>query len=118
MVILNMSHISRTFEQPVQFLFFNIAWTFIVSLVTGNVSQVDRVWTFLPTLYTAYFTFYPLLDWADPAIKSGGVRPRVVLMLVLQVCVDNALHFHSPLNKMVDALDDAPELQHVAAWSL
>ncbi|KAF8512239.1 DUF1295-domain-containing protein [Gautieria morchelliformis] len=79
-----MAHIPATFVQPVQFLAFNIAWTYLASVVTGNVSQVDRVWTFLPTLYTAYFAFYPLLDWADPSIKSRGVNPRVMLMLALQ----------------------------------
>lgn len=32
---------------PVYFCLFNMAWTWIASLATGNVSQVDRVWTFL-----------------------------------------------------------------------
>lgn len=81
-----MTEIPPAFVQPFQFLVFNIAWTYIASVITGNVSQVDRVWTFLPTLYTAYFAAYPLLDWADPSIKAHGVHPRVVLMLALQVC--------------------------------
>ena len=81
-----MAHIPPAFVQPVQFLVFNIVWTYIASVLTGNASQVDRVWTFLPTLYTAYFTFYPLLDGVDPAIKSHGVHPRALIMLSLQVC--------------------------------
>ncbi|KAF8591117.1 DUF1295-domain-containing protein [Ramaria rubella] len=79
------SHIPSTFVQPVKFLLFNITWTYVASVVTNNVSQVDRVWTFLPTLYTAYFAFYPLLSWADPTIKSNGVSPRAMLMLALQI---------------------------------
>ncbi|KAF8525839.1 DUF1295-domain-containing protein [Hysterangium stoloniferum] len=78
-------HIPPAFVQPVQFCLFNIAWTWIASLLTGNVSQVDRIWTFLPAVYTAYYAVYPLLDWADPAIKQQGVSERTVLMLILQV---------------------------------
>lgn len=81
-----MARIPPPLVQPVQFMVFNILWTYIASIVTGNVSQVDRVWTFLPTLYTAYYAFYPLLDGADPSIKSHGVSPRTLLMLALQVC--------------------------------
>jgi steroid 5-alpha reductase family enzyme len=88
-----MADIPAAFVQPVQFMVFNIAWTYLASVVTGNVSQVDRVWTFLPTVYTAYFAFYPLLDWADPSIKSRGVNPRVMLMLGLQVCSHITLKF-------------------------
>lgn len=81
-----MPHIPPTFDQPVKFCLFNIAWTYIASLITGNCSQVDRIWTFLPTLYTAYYAAYPLLDWADPAMKQRGASPRAVLMFILQVC--------------------------------
>ncbi|KIJ52612.1 hypothetical protein M422DRAFT_223234 [Sphaerobolus stellatus SS14] len=79
-----MEHIPATLQQPVKFCLFNIAWTYIASVITGNCSQVDRVWTFLPTLYTAYFAAYPLFDWAEPSIKARGVSPRAVLMLALQ----------------------------------
>lgn len=80
-----MHHISPEFSVPVKFCLFNIAWTWIASVLTGNVSQVDRVWTFLPTVYTAYFAIYPLLHWADAAIKSQGVSQRAILVLVLEV---------------------------------
>jgi hypothetical protein len=53
--------------------------------ITGNVSQVDRVWTFLPPIYAAFFAFYPLMSFAPDFIKAQGVNPRNVLMFVLQV---------------------------------
>ncbi|KAI0648906.1 DUF1295-domain-containing protein [Trametes meyenii] len=52
--------IPPTFQWPVKFAFYNALAAWILSLVTGNVSQVDRVWTFLPTIYTAYFALLPL----------------------------------------------------------
>ncbi|GJJ08293.1 hypothetical protein Clacol_002504 [Clathrus columnatus] len=80
-----MQHISPEFSVPIKFCLFNIAWTWIASVITRNVSQVDRVWTFLPTIYTAYYAIYPLLPFADPGIKSLGVSPRAGLMLLLQI---------------------------------
>lgn len=32
--------------------------TFILSTITGNWSQVDRLWTLLPAIYIAHFTYY------------------------------------------------------------
>lgn len=116
-----MTHIPPAFVQPVQFLIFNILWTYIASVVTGNVSQVDRVWTFLPTLYTAYFAFYPLLDGADPSIKSRGVSPRVLLMLALQVYHHKRryrLITDGTIYGMPGYLDGPLELQHLETWSL
>lgn len=73
--------------------------TYALSIITGNVSQVDRLWTFLPTLYTAYWALLPL--W--PTIDNRGWRllvpyvpeestyfardfsPRALLMLGLTV---------------------------------
>jgi len=66
-------------------------------LITGNVSQVDRVWTFLPTIYTAYFALLPLwprtpalflFPYAPESIGSsiaGTFSPRALLMLALVV---------------------------------
>ncbi|KAF5342103.1 hypothetical protein D9611_001596 [Ephemerocybe angulata] len=53
-------HVPPSLVWPAQFCAFTIAATFIVSVITGNVSQVDRLWTFLPTIYTAYYAFLPL----------------------------------------------------------
>lgn len=79
--------IDSTLAGPVKFCLFNIAWTFLAGELTGNVSQVDRVWTFLPVLYTAYWGVYlPLYgngenDW----VREQGFTGRGVLMVVLQV---------------------------------
>ncbi|KAG8737684.1 hypothetical protein FRC10_007938 [Ceratobasidium sp. 414] len=78
--------IDPTFSAPVKFCIFNIAWTFLAGEITGNVSQVDRVWTFLPVFYSAYWSLYlPLYGNEDNQwVKEQGVTGRGVLMLALQ----------------------------------
>ncbi|KAI0749871.1 DUF1295-domain-containing protein [Daedaleopsis nitida] len=58
--------IPPTFQWPVKFCIFNTVTAFVLGLVTGNVSQVDRVWTFLPTMYTAYYALLPLWPTESP----------------------------------------------------
>lgn len=82
-------------DWPAQFCLFLTGATWIASLVTNNVSQVDRLWTFLPTIYTAYYAFLPTLPpaqtlWVMPyAPKALGwsvlkdYSPRAVLMFGL-----------------------------------
>ncbi|KAI0261534.1 hypothetical protein BC834DRAFT_895764 [Gloeopeniophorella convolvens] len=73
--------------------------TYALSLLTGNVSQVDRLWTFLPTLYTAYWALLPLWPrggasgWtflaphvpAEAHALAQEYSPRALLMLALTV---------------------------------
>ncbi|TFK27149.1 integral membrane protein [Coprinopsis marcescibilis] len=84
--------ISPTLDWPAQFCVFSMTVTWVASLVTGNVSQVDRLWTFLPTIYAAYYAFLPLLPNEQPfllfpyAPKEFGwatatsYSPRALLM--------------------------------------
>lgn len=90
-----MSFAVAAFQWPLQFCAFVTGATYIASLITVNVSQVDRLWTFLPTIYTAYFALLPI--W--PASKqpfllcpyvpdqlrfsAQNFSPRAVLMLCL-----------------------------------
>lgn len=48
------------------------AWCWIASVVTGNYSQVDRLWSILPVLYTLHF-----------AVHGGLTDARLVLMTTL-----------------------------------
>ncbi|KAI0312055.1 DUF1295-domain-containing protein [Amylostereum chailletii] len=74
--------------------------TYVLSVITGNVSQVDRLWTFLPTIYTAYWALLPLWPrkndagwrYLSPFVPEGGrpdvmdqFNPRALLMLGLTV---------------------------------
>ncbi|KAG8918532.1 hypothetical protein FRC00_012377, partial [Tulasnella sp. 408] len=68
-------------EGPIDFVILESIVTFLAGEITGNSSHVDRVWTFLPPLYTAYFTFLPLFSWAPPDLKASGVSNRALLML-------------------------------------
>jgi len=69
--------------------------TWVLSLVTSNVSQVDRLWTFLPTIYTAYYALlplwpntqrYPLVPYAPKNLGWATVKdfsPRALLIFGL-----------------------------------
>jgi steroid 5-alpha reductase family enzyme len=93
------SGIPPTFKYPLKFCLATTATVYVLSLVTGNVSQVDRVWTFLPTIYTAYFALLPLWPrgavlplWPYtpidvPSYMRDEYSPRALLMLSLVVSV-------------------------------
>ncbi|KAG6862015.1 hypothetical protein C0995_008202 [Termitomyces sp. Mi166 len=83
------------YHWPVSFCSVVTVVVWIASLITSNVSQVDRLWTFLPFIYTAYYALLPLwpqepsfflcpytpksLGWAT----ARDFSPRAVLMLGL-----------------------------------
>ncbi|KAG7451024.1 DUF1295-domain-containing protein [Guyanagaster necrorhizus] len=85
------------FAWPLQFCAFVAAATYIASIVTANVSQVDRLWTFLPPLYSAYFALLPLWPKSvqpfplcpyvprELVAVASDYSPRAVLMLALEV---------------------------------
>jgi hypothetical protein len=71
---------------------------YIDSFATGNVSQVGRIWTLMPTLYTAYWALLPVWPhgnsgWAyiGPYVPEGAAHftrdfsPRALLILGLTV---------------------------------
>lgn len=53
-------------DWPAQLCLLSTGVAWVASLITSNVSQVDRLWTFLPTIYTAYYTFLPALTNSQP----------------------------------------------------
>ncbi|OAX40199.1 DUF1295-domain-containing protein [Rhizopogon vinicolor AM-OR11-026] len=61
-----LAHRAPIFVWPVKFCVATTAVTYVLSILTGNVSQVDRVWTFLPTIYTVYYALLPLWPTAAP----------------------------------------------------
>ncbi|KAI5474575.1 integral membrane protein, DUF1295 family protein [Pseudohyphozyma bogoriensis] len=54
------------------------ALVWVLSEITGNCSQVDRLWTFLPLIYGAHYTFHPLVTGA------GQLDDRMLLLFGLQ----------------------------------
>ena len=70
---------------------------YVVSEITGNVSQVDRLWALLPLVYVAYFALLPLWPTSSflgilpylpkdaPVELSADYSPRALLMVVLTV---------------------------------
>ncbi|PVG03184.1 hypothetical protein CPB86DRAFT_695896 [Serendipita vermifera] len=83
--LLDISSYDPVLHIPIYFMIFNISWTYIVGEITGNSSQVDRMWTFFPPIYTIYFALLPLLSFAPKDIQDGGLKYRVVLMAGLQL---------------------------------
>ncbi|KAH6909059.1 integral membrane protein [Coprinopsis sp. MPI-PUGE-AT-0042] len=87
--------VPASLDWPAQFCAATMFFTWVASLVTGNVSQVDRLWTFLPTIYSGYYALLPMfpneqstflapyspksMGWANVATYS----PRAVLMFGL-----------------------------------
>jgi len=49
--------------------------TYVASLITGNVSQVDRIWAIMPTMYTAYWALLPF--WPRGSAGWGYISPYV-----------------------------------------
>src|SRR6266852_8392793 len=86
-------------DYPIRLCTATTVTTYILSLITGNVSQVDRVWTLLPTIYTAYWALLPLwprgsASWGyllSPSVPDEAAHfardfsPRALLMLGLTV---------------------------------
>ncbi|KAF7970832.1 hypothetical protein HWV62_22780 [Athelia sp. TMB] len=66
-----------TLKYPVKFCIATTITTYVLSIITGNVSQVDRVWTFLPTIYTAYFALLPLWP-SQPKMYLWPYTPKDV----------------------------------------
>ncbi|KAG7089812.1 hypothetical protein E1B28_011461 [Marasmius oreades] len=82
------------FEWPLQFCAFVTITSYIASIITSNVSQVDRLWNFLPPIYTAYFALlplwpstplFPLFPFVPKELSAVAkdYSPRAVMMLSL-----------------------------------
>ncbi|KAH9178401.1 DUF1295-domain-containing protein [Lactarius sanguifluus] len=81
-------------DYPLKLCAATTATTYVLSIITGNVSQVDRVWTFLPTVYTAYWALLPLWPSYDnkgwrllaPYVPEEATYFARGLVLVLSLC--------------------------------
>ena len=90
-----MTSLPPALHWPVQFCAFVTTATYVTSIITSNVSQVDRLWTFLPTIYTAYFALLPLwsksqqaflIPYTPAELPQDAIKdysPRALLMLGL-----------------------------------
>jgi steroid 5-alpha reductase family enzyme len=86
-------------DYPIKLCAITTSLTYVASIITGNVSQVDRLWTFLPTIYTAYWALLPLWPpeseerwrYLVPSVPQRAANlahdfsPRALLMLGLTV---------------------------------
>ncbi|GAA6007737.1 hypothetical protein JCM11491_003948 [Sporobolomyces phaffii] len=68
--------------------------------VTGNVSQVDRLWTTLPLVYSAHFTFIPYLNGSVSHISE--LDHRMLLVFALQCCWSARLTYQSARRGFLD----------------
>ncbi|KZT29639.1 DUF1295-domain-containing protein [Neolentinus lepideus HHB14362 ss-1] len=86
-----------TFHWPLKFCTYTTLVCYVLSIITGNVSQIDRVWTFLPTICTAYYALLPLWPHESPLPLFPytpkdvprrivmDMSPRALMMLGLQI---------------------------------
>ncbi|KAI0346184.1 DUF1295-domain-containing protein [Trametopsis cervina] len=87
--------IPPSLQWPVKICTYTTIACYVLSVATGNVSQVDRIWTFMPTIYTAYFALLPLWPRESPlplfpftpaevhASVAENWNPRALLMFGL-----------------------------------
>ncbi|GAA6007331.1 hypothetical protein JCM10207_001591 [Rhodosporidiobolus poonsookiae] len=68
--------------------------------VTGNHSHVDRLWTSLPLIYSAHFTFYPLLSGVVSSVHD--LDQRMLLVFALQCCWSARLTYQSARRGFLD----------------
>jgi len=92
-----LSELPPGLQWPVNFMAGVTAVCYVVSEITGNVSQVDRLWALLPLIYAAYFALLPLWPTSSllgvfpylpedaPVELSSDYSPRALLMLALTV---------------------------------
>jgi hypothetical protein len=92
-----LSELPPGLQWPAGFMAGVTAVCYVVSEITGNVSQVDRLWALLPFVYTTYFAllplwptssflgFFPYLPENAPAELSADYSPRALLMFMLTV---------------------------------
>ena len=70
------------FVWPIQFCLGETLTAYVLSVLSGNVSQVDRLWTFLPAIYTVYYPLLPLWPRTSPIFllpyTSEGVHESFV----------------------------------------
>jgi hypothetical protein len=96
----NYQDLNSLLDYPLKLCAATTITTYVLSLVTVNVSQIDRIWTFMPTIYTAYWALLPLwphnsATWrllapyvpGEASHFSRNFSPRALLMLGLTVCI-------------------------------
>ena len=93
----NLQAIPPSLLWPVKTCAHASAACYVLSIITGNLSQVDRIWTFMPTIYTAYFALlpiwprvepFPLFPFTPEAISDSlatNWNKRALFMFALQV---------------------------------
>ncbi|KPV74034.1 uncharacterized protein RHOBADRAFT_54602 [Rhodotorula graminis WP1] len=69
------------------------AVVFVLGELTGNVSQVDRLWTSLPLIYSAHFTFWPLVT--GQVTRIADLDHRILLVFALQCAWSARLTYQS-----------------------
>lgn len=81
------SHFYKTASDPfhtvLPLLGTSIVASYVMSVVMRNASQVDRMWTTFPVIYSLHFALFPLLNENGPAFAHN--LPRVWLMVAMQV---------------------------------
>ncbi|PSS05509.1 hypothetical protein PHLCEN_2v3791 [Hermanssonia centrifuga] len=124
--------IPPSLQWPVKICLYTTIACYVLSLATGNVSQVDRIWTFMPAIYTAYFALMPLWPKISPLplfpytpedVLPGVAdtyNPRALLMASLTVLWMFRLSYNTWRRGLFNLQDEdyrwAVLRQRIPAW--
>jgi len=93
-----------TMEYPVQLCAWTTLVCYVLSVITGNVSQVDRLWSLLPTIYAGYFALlplwpqspaFPLCPYNPDSSIGTDFSPRALLMFGLTLIWTSRLTYNT-----------------------
>ncbi len=82
------------FHSAMAFCAFVSFYVWLMERITGNASQVDGLWTFLPLIYSVHFTVHKYFTYQPAKLSLFGVEhasiwdkiePRLALMTLLSV---------------------------------
>ncbi|PWN47518.1 DUF1295-domain-containing protein [Violaceomyces palustris] len=80
---------SDSFHVAITFCSFVSFYVWLMERITGNASQVDGLWTFLPVIYSLHFTFHDYLSSSSSLFQTvtvwNKVQPRLALMSALSI---------------------------------
>ncbi|KAJ9118580.1 hypothetical protein QFC22_003800 [Naganishia vaughanmartiniae] len=91
------SHFHQTASDPfhtvLPLLGTAILGSYVMSVIMRNASQIDRMWTTFPVIYSWHFALFPLFNQNGAAFAHN--LPRVWLMVAMQIVWSVRLTYHT-----------------------
>ncbi|ESK95390.1 integral membrane protein [Moniliophthora roreri MCA 2997] len=88
-----MAELPPWLHYPAQVFVLATTSTWLASVVTGNASHMDRLWPFMPTIYTVYFTLLPCWPNEQKWILTPYVPKEVTEQSIARYGIDPTKDF-------------------------